>query len=39
MNFQYFPEITWRWGYPLFWVLAGVIAGLLLIYLRRKRWL
>jgi magnesium transporter len=39
MNFQYFPEITWRWGYPLFWVMAGVIAGLLLIYLRRKRWL
>ncbi len=39
MNFQYFPEITWRWGYPLFWALAGVITGLLLIYLRRQRWL
>jgi magnesium transporter len=39
MNFQYFPEITWRWGYPFFWALAGVITGLLLIYLRRQRWL
>jgi magnesium transporter len=39
MNFQYFPEITWRLGYPLFWVLAGTITGLLLIYLRRQRWL
>lgn len=39
MNFEYFPELTWRLGYPLFWLVCGGIAITLLIYFRRKRWL
>ncbi len=39
MNFEYFPELTWRMGYPLFWLVCGGIAITLLIYFRRKRWL
>ena len=39
MNFHYLPELSWRWGYGLFWLLCGGIAGTLLIYFRRKRWL
>ena len=39
MNFHYLPELSWRWGYGLFWLICGGIAGTLLIYFRRKRWL
>ena len=39
MNFHYLPELSWRWGYGLFWLLCGGIAGTLLIYFRRKGWL
>ena len=39
MNFKYMPELEWQWGYPvLLLVMAGVIAGLLL-YFRRKKWI
>lgn len=38
MNFKYFPEINWRWGYGLFWVInLSVVIGMLM-YFRRKRW-
>ncbi|MBI4160811.1 MAG: magnesium/cobalt transporter CorA [Acidobacteria bacterium] len=39
MNFEFMPELHWRWGYAAFWVLMlGVGAGML-AYFRRKRWL
>jgi len=39
MNFEYMPELKWRWGYPLLWIVfIGITAGLL-NYFRRKRWL
>jgi magnesium transporter len=39
MNFEYMPELKWHWGY--FGVLIGMasIAGVMLVYFRRKRWL
>jgi magnesium transporter len=39
MNFRYFPEIGWSWGYPLFWVLSIGIAIGMGLFFRRKRWL
>lgn len=39
MNFEYMPELKWRWGYPLLWVVfIGITIGLL-NYFRRKKWL
>lgn len=39
MNFDYMPELHWRWGYPLIMlVMAGCGAGLL-YYFRRQHWL
>ncbi len=39
MNFDYMPELTWRWAYPAVWVvMIGVSAGLLMLF-RRKGWL
>ncbi len=39
MNFEYMPELNWHWGY--FGVLIGMasVAGGMLVYFRRKRWL
>lgn len=39
MNFHYMPELNWKWGYPLVWlVIVGVVVGML-VYFRRKKWL
>jgi len=39
MNFRYMPELEWRWGYPLVWLVMIVIAVLMVIYFRGKKWL
>ena len=39
MNFDFMPELKWRWAYPTLWVTFFVVAGGLLYYFRRKRWL
>jgi len=39
MNFQHMPELGWRWGYPLVWLVMLTIGGLMLVYFKRKRWL
>jgi magnesium transporter len=39
MNFEYFPELQWRYGYPTVWVVMLSIAGGMLGYFRYKRWI
>ena len=39
MNFKYFPEIGWRWGYPSFWLLCILVAAVMLSLFKRKKWL
>ncbi|NIM97362.1 MAG: magnesium/cobalt transporter CorA [candidate division Zixibacteria bacterium] len=40
MNFEYMPELKWHWVYPrAFWIVMAGIAGFMLFYFRRKRWL
>jgi len=39
MNFKYMPELEWRWGYPMVWLVMLVIGILMLVYFRRKKWL
>jgi magnesium transporter len=39
MNFRVMPEIDWRYGYPLFWVLALMIVGFGAWWMRRNRFL
>ena len=39
MNFRYMPELGWRWGYPLVLLLMAVIAGAMLVFFRRKKWI
>lgn len=39
MNFDYMPELHWRWSYPVLWLIMLGIAGGMMIYFRRKQWL
>ena len=39
MNFQFMPELKWRFGYPMALIIMSVIAGGMLFYFRRKKWL
>jgi magnesium transporter len=39
MNFDTFPELHWRYGYPLVLVVMFGVAGLLYRGFRRSGWL
>ncbi len=39
MNFEYMPELKWRWAYPALWLVFIVITIGLLNYFKRKKWL
>jgi len=39
MNFKHMPEIGWRWGYPAVLTLMLAIAGTMIVYFRRRKWL
>ena len=39
MNFEYMPELQWKWGYPMAWA-SIVLSSLLTLYIfRRRKWL
>lgn len=38
MNFQFMPELGWRWGYPFALGLMAVTAGIMIAYFRRRGW-
>ena len=39
MNFEYIPELKWRWGYFGVWgFMLACVAGML-VYFKRKKWL
>jgi magnesium transporter len=39
MNFKYMPELEWRWGYFAVWGIMALLAALMLIGFRKKKWL
>ena len=39
MNFQYMPELTYKWGYPAVMGFMFLVAGGLLLQFRRKGWI
>ena len=38
MNFEYMPELSWRYSYPVLWLVMLTVAGGLLYYFKRKGW-
>ncbi|HEX3036189.1 MAG TPA: magnesium/cobalt transporter CorA [Thermodesulfobacteriota bacterium] len=39
MNFDYMPELHKKWGYPVALLLMFIVAILMVVYFRRKRWI
>jgi magnesium transporter len=39
MNFEYMPELHWKYSYPLLWLLMVGSAAGMLVFFRRKKWL
>lgn len=38
-NFEYFPELGFKYSYPIFWSVCILVACIMLFYFKRKRWL
>jgi len=39
MNFKHMPELEWPWAYFALWGVMMVIAVVMLVYFRRRKWL
>lgn len=39
MNFQYLPELHWKYAYPAFWLICISITGGLILFFHQKGWL
>jgi magnesium transporter len=39
MNFDWMPELRWHWSYPVLWGIMITIAGYMVLYFRRRKWL
>ena len=39
MNFQFMPELHWKYGYAGFWIVVAAIVSALLYLMRRFKWL
>ena len=39
MNFDHMPELKWRYGYAAVWGIMLVVAGWMILYFKRKKWL
>jgi magnesium transporter len=39
MNFDYMPELHWRWAYPVAWAVMLTAVAVMIAYFRRRRWL
>lgn len=39
MNFEFMPELSVKWAYSVWWIIAVVIFILMIVYFKRKKWL
>jgi magnesium transporter len=39
MNFEFMPELKWKWAYPAFWVFILAAFVSMVVFFRRKKWL
>ncbi|NIZ46584.1 magnesium/cobalt transporter CorA [Entomospira nematocerorum] len=39
MNFDYMPELKWRYGYAIVWTTMIIISLWIILYMKRKKWL
>jgi len=39
MNFKFMPELEWRWGYVMVWAIIVVVAGIMIGFYKKKKWI
>ncbi|WP_320410166.1 magnesium/cobalt transporter CorA [Candidatus Methanoperedens sp. BLZ2] len=39
MNFEFMPELRWRWGYPAVWAVMICVGISMMVYFRKKKWI
>jgi magnesium transporter len=39
MNFRFLPEIEQPWAYPAFWAVCLIVAGVMVVWFRRRKWM
>jgi magnesium transporter len=39
MNFDFMPELRWKYGYPAVWIFMIATVGVMLYYFKKKKWL
>lgn len=39
MNFKYFPELNWKYSYPVFWLISIVLTIVMIRFFKKKDWL
>lgn len=39
MNFKYMPELSWRYGYFILWILMGALVAGMVIFFRKRNWM
>lgn len=39
MNFKYMPELEWKYGYLLVWMIMIGLGAIMIIYFKKKKWL
>jgi magnesium transporter len=39
MNFDYMPELHWKWGYPLVLAVLLIVSVSMILYFKRRKWL
>lgn len=37
-NFEYFPELKYKYSYPIFWVVLILVAIIMVFYFKKKKW-
>lgn len=39
MNFKFMPELSWRFGYPLVWLIIIIIVISMLFHFKKRKWI
>ncbi|WP_100065584.1 magnesium transporter CorA family protein [Miniphocaeibacter massiliensis] len=39
MNFKHMDSLTWKYAYPIFWLISIIIVLIMVLFFRRKKWL
>lgn len=39
MNFEHLPELKWKYGYIIFWLISLIVVGIMIRFFKKKRWM